>query len=101
MEVSQYFGILAVTALSGVLTAGLVMVLGGLGALREFHRRLRGLENALEDTDNRITKEVKRRASDAALEARKANPKTQAEEYMAAQPASARKRPTVVGQLKA
>lgn len=65
-----------VQVLSGVLTAGLILIIGGAGVLRALHRRLLLVEDRIEDTDKRITTEVKRRASLKALEARDAAPKS-------------------------
>ena len=87
----------AIAILSGVVTACLVLAIGGVGGIRALTRRLILAEERIEDTDARITKEVKRRAADAALGARKGTPKEQAEEFLAknppAQPAA---RPTIV-----
>lgn len=67
---------LVVSVLSGTLTAGLILLVGGAGVLRQLHRRLLLVEERIEDTDERITKEVKRRAANKALEARDAAPKS-------------------------
>lgn len=90
----------AVAILSGVVTACLVLAIGGLGGIRALSRRLILAEERVEDTDQRITREVKRRAADAAVEARKASPKEQAEKFLAENPAPAARpgaRPTIVG----
>ena len=74
-----------VNVLSGVLTAGLILLVGGAGVLRALHRRLLLVEDRVEDTDSRITTEIKRRAALKALEARDAapkSPKALAEEHL-------------------
>lgn len=94
-------GNLVVSVLSGVLTAGLILIVGGAGVLRSLHRRLLLVEERIEDTDTRITTEVKRRASKAALDARNDTPKSPqdlAKEHLANTPAAAAAgvRPSVV-----
>lgn len=61
---------LVISVLSGVLTAGIVMTIGGVGVLRALHRRLVLTEERIEDVDTRITSEVKKRAAGVALEAK-------------------------------
>lgn len=70
------FANLVVSVLSGVLTAGLILLVGGAGVLRSLHRRILLVEDRVEDTDNRITTEVKRRAALKGVEARANAPKT-------------------------
>ena len=61
---------LVLSVLSGALTAGIVMTIGGVGVLRSMHRRLVLAEERIEDVDTRITSEVKKRAAGMALEAK-------------------------------
>lgn len=75
-----------VSVLSGVLTVGAIAALGGLGVIRALHRRIVLVEERIEDTDQRITREVKRRAADKALDSRQSSPKAQAEAYIATHP---------------
>lgn len=97
MDTWLYLAIPAISALTGLITAGVVMAVGGVGVLRALHRRLILVEERIEDTDTRITREVKRRAADAAVEARKADPKEQAIEHLARNPARASGKPSIVG----
>ena len=94
---------LVLSVLSGALTAGIVMTIGGVGVLRSMHRRLVLAEERIEDVDTRITSEVKKRAAGRAVEA-KAQAKSAQEEVNEAlaagpsspPPSSGRKRPSVV-----
>ena len=88
-----------VSALTGLITTGVVMSVGGLGVLSTFNRRLKLAEERIEDTNTRITKEVKTRAGMAALEARKNSPQKQAEEYLANPPQKAEGKPSVLQNL--
>lgn len=90
-----------VAILSGVATAGLSLVLGGLGGQFALARRLAVLEDRADDLDVKITREVKRRAADAATAAR-SNAKsveTEAAELIASAKAGrdtgARRRPSI------
>lgn len=62
--------VLVVSVLSGALTAGIVMAIGGLGVIRGLHRRLSLTEERVEDVNTRITTEVKKRAAGMAVEAK-------------------------------
>ena len=86
-----------VSALTGLITTGVVMAVGGLGVLRSLNRRLLLVEERIEDTDTRITKEVKRRASDAAVEAKRTSAEQMATNYMAQKKPQEFDRPKVVG----
>jgi len=99
MEVWLIVAIPVVSALTGVLTAGLVMVIGGAGVLRALHRRLLSVEDRIEDTDTRITREVKRRAADKAVEAKRTTPEREAAEYLRSHGHGGGQvtRPTIVG----
>ena len=94
---------LVLSVLSGALTAGIVMTIGGVGVLRSMHRRLVLAEERIEDVDTRITSEVKKRAAGRAVEAKAKIKSAQEEvdEALAAGPSSppppgGRKRPSVV-----
>jgi len=92
-----------VSALSGVLTVGAIAALGGLGALRVLHRRIVLVEERIEDTDERITREVKRRAADKGVEARKSSPEAQAAAHLAENaeaPSGRSKKPSVIRTLR-
>lgn len=91
--------VLVVSVLSGALTAGVVMAIGGMGVLRAMHRRLVLAEERIEDTDDRISREVKRRAADKGVEARKTSAKAQAEEYLRDKPTPALGKPSVVERI--
>lgn len=54
---------------SGVVTAGLIFILGGLGGLSTLARRQVITEQRVEDVDMRITSEVKKRAGQIAQKA--------------------------------
>lgn len=88
--------VLVVSVLSGALTAGLVMAIGGAGVLRAMHRRLVLAEERIEDTDDRISREVKRRAADKGVEARKVSAKEQAEAYLSQVPVAPTGKPSVI-----
>jgi len=82
MEAWTLVAIPVVSALTGLITAGVVMAVGGLGVLRALHRRLLLAEERIEDTDSRITREVKRRASIAAQDAKRTSPEQEAAAYL-------------------
>lgn len=96
MEVWQFIAIPLVSALTGLITTGIVMTVGGMGVLSNLSRRLHLLEEQIEHTDERITKEVKRRAADAAVEAKRTSPEQQARDHLAKQGTAAVSRPKVV-----
>jgi len=97
MEVWLIIAIPVVSALTGLITTGVVMMVGGLGVLQSFNRRLILVEERIEDTDTRITREVKRRAADKAVEVKRTSPEQMAKDYMAGAPTPATQRPKVVG----
>lgn len=99
MEVWQIIAIPVVSALSGLITTGIVMTVGGMGVISAFQRRLLLLEERIEDTDTRITREVKRRAADAAVEAKKGSARDLAESYLQNPPAAPRGRPSIIENL--
>ena len=95
--------VLVVSVLSGAITAGIVMAIGGLGVIRGLQRSVSLTEERIEDVNSRITTEVKKRAAGMAVEA-KARGKSVQQEVDAAlshgpdSPAAAggRKKPSVV-----
>lgn len=97
MDVWMLIAIPVVSALTGLITTGVVMALGGMGVMQSLHRRLILVEERIEDTDTRITREVKRRAAGAAVEAKKTSPEQQAKDFMAATPPPTDLRPKIVG----
>lgn len=82
MEVWFLIAIPVVSALTGLITTGVVMLVGGVGVLRHLNKRLMLLEDGMEDTNTRITKEVKRRAGEAGVAAKKGSAEQQAEEHL-------------------
>jgi len=75
MEIWNLLGFVVVAVLSGTVTAGIAVLIGGVGGLSAVVRRINLLEHKVNDTDDRITKEVKTRAALKAVEA-KANRRT-------------------------
>jgi len=62
--------VMVVSVLSGALTAGIVMAIGGLGVIRGLQRSVSLTEERIEDVNTRITTEVKKRAAGMAVEAK-------------------------------
>lgn len=96
MDVWSFIAIPLVGALTALITTGIVMTVGGMGVLSSLNRRLHLLEEQIEHTDTRITKEVKRRAADAAVEAKRDSPEKQAADYLSKAGTSRSARPKVV-----
>ena len=101
MEIWSFIGYLAISVAAGVFTAGVSVVIGGVGGLSALARRINLTEQRVEDVDKRITREVKTRSAHAAVEARRAagSAKEIAEEHIRntnADPAGRAKRPSVV-----
>lgn len=69
-EVAAYLGFAAV---AGALISSISALVWGPGATRSLGRRLKIAENRIEDVDDRITSEVKKRANVASRESRNAN----------------------------
>lgn len=69
-EVAAYLGFAAV---AGALISSISALVWGPGATRSLGRRLKIVENRIEDVDDRITTEVKKRANVASRESRTAN----------------------------
>lgn len=75
--------VFVLSLLSGALTGGVALLIGGYGGILALARRLTIAEQRVEDTDQRITREVKRRAADAGVAARVTDPKKIAEAHLA------------------
>jgi len=63
-------GLLVLSALSGVVTAGVMILLGVQGVMVALTKRLEIAEISVENLDRRLTTEVKARAAVKAVEAR-------------------------------
>ena len=98
MTIWELLGYLMVSIVSGVVTAAACVVIGGVGGLAVVIRRVNLLEQKVDDTDTRITREVKTRAAHAAVDAKAENrsAKQIAEEHLANKPSESGGRPTVV-----
>ena len=98
MTIWELLGYLMVSIVSGVVTAAACVVIGGVGGLAVVIRRVNLLEQKVDDTDGRITREVKTRAAHAAVDAKRENlsAKQIAEEHLANKPPESHGRPTVV-----
>jgi len=99
MDVWLFLAFQVVAVLSGAVTAGVCLAIGGLGGLRALQRRVVLSEHRVEDVDERISREVKTRAGQAGVEARKGTAKQIAEAHQADNPAQPVKgiKPSVVG----
>jgi len=104
MEIWSLLAFQLVAVLSGVVTAGLVMVIGGVGGHLALSRRLNVTEDRVEDVDAKIDREIKRRAADAATKSRteKKTVEGQAAEIIAgaAEGAAPATRPSVANLLR-
>lgn len=102
MDIWALLGYLVVSVLSGAFTAGLAVMIGGLGGLSAAVRRIILLEQRLEDVDGRITKEVKTRAAHLAVAAKadQRTAKSIAEEHLANVPGDSGGRPKVLNLIK-
>jgi len=101
MDIWSILALQVVALLGGALTGGAALVLGGAGSMRVLTRRMELLEELADHTAERITSEVKKRASQAAVEKREkaASVEQQAAEILdaAKKPLSSpAKRPSVV-----
>ena len=70
MDLWLVLGLQAITLLGGVIAGAVALTLGGAGGLRSLRTRQDGLADAVERIDERITHEVKARASKAAVASR-------------------------------
>jgi len=96
-------GALLVSALSGVATAALVLLIGGLGVLTALRKRLELVEISQENLDRRLTTEVKGRASAAGVEARQVAKSVEEEARVRLSQGTAptpQARPSVVGLVR-
>jgi len=102
MEIWSQLGFSVVAILTGVVTAGLAVLIGGVGGLAHVVRRINLLEQRVDDTDGRITKEVKTRAGLAAVAAKaeSRSAKQIAEEHLANSPGDSGDRPKVSNFLR-
>ena len=98
--------VMVVSVMSGAITAGIVMAIGGLGVIRGLQRSVSLTEERIEDVNSRITTEVKKRAAGMAVEAKARGKSAQEEvdEALAAGPTArpatgGRKKPSVVPAL--
>jgi len=100
-DIWYFLALQLVAVLSGAATAAVCFLIGGMGGVAALARRMNLLSQKVDDTDERITREVKRRAADLGVEARatsRGSAAKQAEEHMANNAAAPVKaaRPTVV-----
>ena len=98
--------VMVISVLSGAVTAGIVMAIGGLGVIRGLQRSVGLTEERIEDVNSRITTEVKKRAAGMAVDAKARGRSVQEEvdEALAPGPGAAattgsRKRPSVVSAI--
>ena len=84
MDIWSILAIQAVALLGGAITGALALFLGGAGSVRVITTRLNLLEEAVDHTDSRLTKEVKSRAGQVAADKRQrtATVEEQAQEYL-------------------
>jgi len=68
-----------ISMISGVVTACLVLLVGGVGGTLALARRLEALEGTSSDTSRRLEREIKRRAGEIGVEARKGRAALEAE----------------------
>lgn len=99
MEIWLIVGQLVVALLGGLIAAGLVVALGGLGAIRRAQKAADSANDELQTVSDRLNRHIKRVASHTAVEA-KAETRTlkeQAEAHLAAAqaPPAAGRRPSV------
>ena len=109
MDLWTLLGFAAISVMAGAATGAVSLALGGAGSVRVLVKRLETLEVRQDDLGDRMTKEVKTRASLAAKDARHqrgndadviSEAKRVLAEHEAAnpphRPAQARKRPSVI-----
>ena len=102
LDWSLIVAVLVVSLIGGAITGAVALAIGGLGATSVLRQRLAETSAAVERTDERITREVKKRAAESGVEAREVkSAEAQAEAYLAqhgADPAAkaAGTRPSVV-----
>lgn len=81
-EIGNIVALLVVALVGGMVTGGVSLALGGLGAINSLKNRMKSLEDSLETVDTRITKEVKTRAGQEGVRARQMSEKQMTEEAM-------------------
>ena len=87
LDWSLIVAVLVVSLIGGALTGAVALAIGGLGATSVLRQRLAEAEAAQERTDERITREVKKRAADLGVEKRDLkSAEAQAAEFMAENP---------------
>jgi len=99
LDWSLIVAVLVVSLIGGAITGAVALAIGGVGVNRVLRQRISETEAAVERTDERITREVKKRAADIGVETReKKSAEAQAAEFMAQNPAapSDKPRPSVV-----
>lgn len=70
MDVWYHVGMMLLSVVSGVATAGFVALIGGMGVMTALRRRIENVEISMENVDRRLTTEVKARGSAKGVEAR-------------------------------
>ncbi len=95
---SLIVAVLVVALFGGAITGAVSLALGGLGVTRQLNKRMGDLEVANERTDDRVTREVKTRAGQAAVAKRTdADVKQEAALLLATKsPARTTARPSVI-----
>lgn len=102
LDWSLIVAVLVVSLVGGAITGAVALAIGGLGATSVLRQRLAETQATVERTDERITREVKKRAAEVGVEAReRKSAEAQAAEYMAqhgaqAPSVDASQRPSVV-----
>ena len=84
LDWSLIVAVLVVSLVGGAITGAVALAIGGLGATSVLRQRLAETSAAVERTDERITREVKKRAAEVGVEAREAkSAEAKAAEYLA------------------
>lgn len=97
---SLIVAVLLVSLIGGAITGAVSLAIGGMGVLRGLGQRIADVESTTERTNERITKEVRVRASTDTISKRTdADVKSEAERLLASTPSGASKRPSVVGKV--
>jgi len=71
MDVWSLIGFVVISWLGGAVAGAVALILGGAGSLRVLARRLNVLEERQDTTEDRLTSEVKKRASEKGVSARR------------------------------
>jgi len=89
--------VLLVALVGGAITGAVSLAIGGMGVLRGLGQRISDVESDTERTNERITKEVRVRAStDVVAKRTDATVKAEAERLLATNPATGSKRPSAL-----